>query len=450
MRQKSEPLARHASEVSLSDQKIWMGNMGVRSSAAITIVSVAIGIVWGLWGPASSETASKSQEQRSTHLEKRTESNGQVTKSDSQPIERRSEPAIQDFRHQDLQVARPVERGRTLTTREIVERSEASVAQVKGARGSGSGFLVRHRLLATNHHVICDELCKNIELYFPSAANGERGSRRAELLYEDAKRDLAIFHVDTTREPLELAEAYTFRKGDDVTIIGSPGIGPGLALQNAITRGVVSTETTIDGAKFYQLGASVNPGNSGGPVIDSDGKVIGVVSAKAQKAEAVGFCIPVQDLMDALRSEKVVALERDPKTEKTHNARVVFTVLGMTGYMYERGMNKYVSDMRATLLSGGSAAQGISMASRAVDPVLARFDTAITADIKEELSSIVNDTEIPFEVREELKDLWAVYREMKSYIDEPRGSFESYSKKSIELKDRYEHLVNGLGLLLGT
>lgn len=89
------------------------------------------------------------------------------------------------------------------------------------------------------------------------------------------------------------------------------------------------------------------------------------------------------------------------------------------------------------------------MASREIDPILAQVDTAIAADLKEELSSIVNDTEWPFEVREELKDLWAVYREMKSYIDEPRGSFESYSNKTVELKDRYEHLVNGLGLLLG-
>ena len=56
-------------------------------------------------------------------------------------------------------------------------------------------------------------------------------------------------------------------------------------LENAISRGVMSTRTTLDGQPFYQLGIAINPGNSGGPVIDLAGKVIGVATKKATQLE---------------------------------------------------------------------------------------------------------------------------------------------------------------------
>lgn len=83
-------------------------------------------------------------------------------------------------------------------------------------------------------------------------------------------------------------------------MIGNPGVHNELVLQNAISKGVMSTETTIDGQPYYQLGISINPGNSGGPVLDMAGHVIGVVTLSAVQEEAIGFCIPVAAIQEAM------------------------------------------------------------------------------------------------------------------------------------------------------
>ena len=191
-------------------------------------------------------------------------------------------------------------RPQPLTTAQIVARADPSVAVIRGKRALGTGFLVQPGLLATNAHVIEGEVIKNLEIRFPSAAENARGPISAELAFKDPKRDLAFLRVKTDLPPLQIAEAYQFQKGDDLLVIGNPGAGAKLVLENAISRGVMSTRTTLDGQPFYQLGIAINPGNSGGPVIDLSGKVIGVASRKATQLEGTAFCIPVEDLRAAM------------------------------------------------------------------------------------------------------------------------------------------------------
>ncbi len=83
-----------------------------------------------------------------------------------------------------------------LSTAQIVARCEPSVALVKGKVSSGTGFLIRPDLVATNAHVIDDEFVADLEVRFPSAADGRRGPIRAELRYEDPRRDLASRHPE--------------------------------------------------------------------------------------------------------------------------------------------------------------------------------------------------------------------------------------------------------------
>jgi DNA-directed RNA polymerase subunit RPC12/RpoP len=135
-------------------------------------------------------------------------------------------------------------------TREIVERNEASVALIQGQAESRTGFLVRNNLLATNAHVIRIEITRDIQIFFPSAPKAEQGPYAARILYEDSKRDLAILRVNVGLPVLTLAQSYAFRRGDDVTIIGNPGLGGHVTLQNAIAKGVMSTETTLEGQRF--------------------------------------------------------------------------------------------------------------------------------------------------------------------------------------------------------
>jgi S1-C subfamily serine protease/HEAT repeat protein len=199
----------------------------------------------------------------------------------------------------------PPERGAkpaplSLTTAQLIAQVDPSVAVIRGKRTQGTGFLVRPGLIVTNAHVIEGEVTKNLEVRFPSAGDDQKGPLNAELAFKDPRRDLAFLRVKTDLPPLEIANAYQYQKGDDLLVIGNPGIGAKLVLENAINRGVMSTKTTIDGLPFYQLGIAMNPGNSGGPVIDRSGKVIGVASSKASQLEGTAFCIPVEDLRAAL------------------------------------------------------------------------------------------------------------------------------------------------------
>ena len=187
-----------------------------------------------------------------------------------------------------------------LTSAQIVARSEPSVALVRGKRSSGTGFLVRPGILATNSHVIDGELITNLEILFPSAKEGQKGPFKPALISKDPKRDLAFLKVQTELPPLEIAGSYVYQKGDDVLVIGNPGVGGKMVLENAVSRGVMSTKAVIGDQHFYQLGIAINPGNSGGPVIDASGKVVGVVSLKTTKLEATAFCIPVDELNAAL------------------------------------------------------------------------------------------------------------------------------------------------------
>ncbi len=71
----------------------------------------------------------------------------------------------------------------------------------------------------------------------------------------------------------------------------------------------MSTKTSFEGQRYYQLSIAVNPGNSGGPVFNSFGEVIGVVTRKSAAQEALAFCIPLEDLNLAL--EKVTNFPQD-------------------------------------------------------------------------------------------------------------------------------------------
>lgn len=338
---------------------------------------------------------------------------------------------------------------KSLSTEEIVARSESSVALVKGRFSSGTGFLVDDNRLVTNKHVVEHELIRRIEIHFPSAAGGKTGPYSAELLYEDETRDLAFLRVKTELPELRIADEYAFRRGQEITVIGSPGVSDKLVLKNAISRGVMSVETEIDGQSYYQLGISINSGNSGGPVFGNDGTVIGVVTLKASKKEGLGFCIPVEQLNDSLARVEALSDDDVAKSQSMHTARVVFTYVRATGKLYKLGMEAYTDAMREAIDGGLSASDGLQIASKAVDSTLADYDEMLMKDLKSEMSKISTDSRLAESLRTKCVDFWTNYTELKSYVDEPRGSYSTYKQKFSELSDTHDRLAESLELLLG-
>ncbi len=332
---------------------------------------------------------------------------------------------------------------------QVVAEAEPAVAFVKGKFSSGTGFLFRPGVLATNKHVIGNELVKNLEIHFPSAAQDEIGPKSCELLYVDPNRDLALLKVESNISPLPMGIDDGFHRGQEVLVIGNPGVSAELTLKNAISRGVLSTEVTIDGKDYYQLGISVNPGNSGGPVLDMFGRIIGVITLRASQQEGLGFCIPLGQLDDCLLASDVLSDEDRLAMVSDHRLRVVFAQAEALSKGYLVGMEVYVKAMQAAMNLGQSADQGLAVVQAQVTLKLSEVEGVVARDLKLEIQQVTRDRETDQGTRDKIVDLWANYLELKGYVENPRGSFDTYSVKFRELSDKNDRLTRSLKLLLG-
>jgi len=163
--------------------------------------------------------------------------------------------------------------------------------------GSGSGFIIdADGIVITNHHVVRDT--ESITITLP----GERDGYAAELVGTDSKTDLAVLRVldaDGRRFPfLERGHSSDARVGDWAIAVGNP-LGQ---LEGSLTVGVISakgrTDLAIAGGApayqdFIQTDAAINFGNSGGPLVDIHGRVIGINTAINASGQGIGFAIPM-------------------------------------------------------------------------------------------------------------------------------------------------------------
>lgn len=345
----------------------------------------------------------------------------------------------------DEQVA---DSAKALATDQIVAQVEPSVALIAGQGSSGTGFVIEPGIVATNAHVCEGELVNNIKVRFPSEGKDAK-SHAVKLLYLDTKRDVAFLRLDAEcPPPLSLATAYKFIRGAEVTTIGNPGVGGELTLQNAVSRGVMSTEVEIDDQQFYQLSMSINPGNSGGPVLDSAGRVIGIATLKAKEEEGIAFCVPLADVTEALKTATKQDQRQIELVNSKHDLRVVFNRIAVVGGMYVIGLDMYEKCMTEAVRRGHDVNSGLQVASREVDDRLAPFGFFLD-HIKGDVSRIASDTRLPQTHRDKLVELWTNYSEMRSYIDSPRGNLTSYTEKVRDLRDKHERLVESLKLMLG-
>src|SRR6202790_3666415 len=158
----------------------------------------------------------------------------------------------------------------------------------KLAPGSGSGFIIStDGFVVTNHHVI--ENARDIKV---SLADGR--TVNAELKGTDPSTDIAVLKIyETGLKALSFANSEALQPGQIAIAIGNP-----LGLQHTVTAGVVSalgrTLRASNGRlidDIIQTDASLNPGNSGGPLMNSEGKVIGVNTAVIAAAQGLCFAV---------------------------------------------------------------------------------------------------------------------------------------------------------------
>ena len=332
---------------------------------------------------------------------------------------------------------RPPDRADTLSTADIVEACEPSVALVKGKGSLGTGFLIGPGLLATNAHVIEDEPISGLEIRFASAHKTEQqGPFKAELLYEDPKRDLAFLAVKTTLPALRLSSKLNYKKGEDVTVIGNPGLGGETVLENAISRGVMSTKTTLNGQEFYQLNIAINPGNSGGPVFDPTGRVIGVATLKATK-EGVAFCIPVEDIRTALDNVATQSPQAAAASRGRHRMIAVFKTLTTGGGLYALAL-----DIHFVVMKNSPQTFATDEKLRDFRNKLTEAEKEILTDAKSEAIAVRDDVSLPRDQRDQIDQL------MKSFVNLQRAYQRGQQVPTLDqirfMKSRHKMLVQDL------
>jgi hypothetical protein len=157
--------------------------------------------------------------------------------------------------------------------------------------GQGSGFFVSPNIIATNYHVV------------EGATNASCILNNSDVVYEiegyvgvDKVVDLILLKVSTLNKPAIKFAVNTISIGQKVYVIGSPR-----GLPATISDGIISGMRDFDGNKLLQMTASISPGSSGGPVLNSNGELIGISVSQLTDGQNLNFAIPksyLQNLLD--------------------------------------------------------------------------------------------------------------------------------------------------------
>jgi putative serine protease PepD len=171
---------------------------------------------------------------------------------------------------------------------------------------AGTGFLVDDRgHVVTAAHVVDGATSVSVRLE-------DSTTRKATVLGKDDATDVAVIKIDPsglTLHPLELGSSASLDVGDEVAAIGDP-FGYARSISTGIVSGVDRTIEAPNGftvAHAIQTDAAMNPGNSGGPVLDADGKVIGIadqIAGSADQSSGVGFAVPIDLVKSSLETLK--------------------------------------------------------------------------------------------------------------------------------------------------
>jgi S1-C subfamily serine protease len=202
--------------------------------------------------------------------------------------------------------------GGELTDAEIFKRYAPAVVTIDlkkgpGEEGGGTGFLLDNKgTIATNEHVIQD--AKQARVRFMGGAVYEE----VWVLLSDPVADLAVLQIDLSDpsegksvdvEPVVLGDSDSITVGERAVSIGNP-----LGLDHTLTAGLVSARRTYRGRQWIQMSTPVSPGNSGGPLFNGRGEVIGVTTAIVGGgfsgiAQNLNLAVPIAELKSRLKAE---------------------------------------------------------------------------------------------------------------------------------------------------
>jgi len=192
----------------------------------------------------------------------------------------------------DIKVTRGSSGSKFVAKTPLIEKAAVTV---RTAGGHGSGFVISDPgYVLTNHHVVGQH--RNVIVIL-----GDQ-EQRATVVRSHPGRDVALLKLEKrfSSKPLQV-NANKVNLGEEIYVVGTP---LDESLSFSITRGIISAHRVLDERNYYQTDAAVNPGNSGGPVFDSSGNVIGITVAglftNDGGSKNINYIIPIMDALGSL------------------------------------------------------------------------------------------------------------------------------------------------------
>jgi S1-C subfamily serine protease len=179
---------------------------------------------------------------------------------------------------------------------EMVDRVMPAIVLIETTTGRGSGFFITRDTLITNVHVVQNDGYVTLRRMDGSTTDARVETRAPAF-------DIAILKVaqpSPAQAVIPMATAQGLRPGQEIIVIGS-ALG---TLQNSVSRGIVSGLRTSGGATLVQTDAAVNPGNSGGPMLDRNGNVVGITTMGYKGAEGLNFGVAIDHARDLLEGRQ--------------------------------------------------------------------------------------------------------------------------------------------------
>lgn len=176
---------------------------------------------------------------------------------------------------------------------EMIKYASQSCVTIETENGHGSGFFIdKSGMIMTSYHVI--ENANKLKIHLKNGMTFD-----AEVISKDKAFDVAIIKIPGSGYQALKLNSSPIELGQDVSTIGTP---TDIELGQSLSKGVVSGLREIDGKVFNQLNLSVSPGNSGGPLLNENGEVTGIISSKliGEGIEGIAFAVPTEKILEVL------------------------------------------------------------------------------------------------------------------------------------------------------
>lgn len=325
------------------------------------------------------------------------------------------------------------------------------VAVITGSGGHGSGFLAAPGVLVTNYHVVADEVTGSLTAAFPDNRDVSGREFSLEVLHEDPLNDLAFLGIDVDIPHLVPRLGFRHRNGHRIVAIGSPGIGAGGGrLENLTTDGRLGPLfEDAGGPTLWALSMTVNPGNSGGPIVDAaTGEVLGVVVAKFTDTEGHSLAVPHENLMAGL--ERAMAVGRSDASAAAASLHRQRYCLRSTARLIDAAsvaVHQLLTEMSSLSESGSDAVHSVVCSfTDGIGRGLSEAAASIKPTIDGELTLLRSDGQCPAPTRTALERAWGGTERLTRQLasDVGRLEVESFADDIRMALDRARGLLDSL------